>query len=132
MGLTELAELSVGDHERAKSTETLQSLIAVLLSSFLVDWSAWHRSICTIDLLCLPDEILEEITLVLAEKKDLGLFNDVAGILDQSFALGRKLVGRVGQGTRCEEAVESNVDLFVLREEKLVNELACRNGRVDG
>jgi hypothetical protein len=58
--------------------------------------------------------------MVLAEEKNLGLFNDVAGILDQSFALGGKLVRGLGQGTGCEEAVESNVNLFVLRIEKLV------------
>jgi hypothetical protein len=132
MELTELAELSVGDHERAESAKTLQSLIAVLLSSLLVNWSTWNASICAVDLLCLPDEVLEEITLILAEKKDLGLFNDGAGILDQSFALGRKLVGRVGQGARCEEAVESNIDLFVLRDEKSAIEWIRRNrGAID-
>lgn len=99
MELTELAKLSIGYHERTESAKTLQSLISVLLSSFLVDWSAWYTSICNVDLLCLPDEVLKEIAFVLAKKKDLGLFDNIAGILDQNFALSRKLVGRFGQGT---------------------------------
>jgi hypothetical protein len=42
------------------------------------------------------------------------LFDDVLNIVDKSLALGGKFVGRLGQRTGCEEAVESDVDLFVL------------------
>ena len=113
---TKLAELTVGDEQRAQRAQTLHSLVTVLLSRLLVDWCAWNASISTINFLRLPDEVLEEIALVLAEEEDLGLFNDVASILNQNLSFGRKLVGWACQGFRSEEAVESNVDLFVLRD----------------
>lgn len=87
-----LAELSVGDHERAESTKTLQSLVAMLLSGLLVHWGAWNGSVSTIDVLRLPDEVLKEITLVLAKKEDLGLFNDIADICDETLSSAESLL----------------------------------------
>ena len=52
--------------------------------------------------------------MVLAEKEDFGLLDDVPEILDKTLTLDGKFVGRFGQRARCEEAVESDVDLFVL------------------
>jgi hypothetical protein len=63
--LTKLSELAIGDNKRAQGSQALQSLIAVLLRSLLVNRSIGKSGISAIDLLRLPDEILKEIALVL-------------------------------------------------------------------
>jgi hypothetical protein len=63
--LTKLPELAIGDNKRAQGSQTLQSLIAVLLRSLLVNGGIGNRGITAIDLLGLPDEVLKEIALVL-------------------------------------------------------------------
>jgi hypothetical protein len=60
--------LTVRDDERSKSPETLESLVAVLLRSVLVDRRTWESGIATADLLCLPDEVLEKVSLILDEE----------------------------------------------------------------
>jgi len=52
----------------------------MLLRCVLVDGSAGYLCIATADLLCLPDEVLEEIALVLSEEKNLSLLNDILEI----------------------------------------------------
>lgn len=75
--LTELSELAVGDDQRAESPQALERLVAVLLGSVLVNWSTRKCGVATSDLLGLPDEILQQIPLVLYEKKILGLLNHI-------------------------------------------------------
>lgn len=94
--LTKLAELTVRDDQRAEGTKALQSLISMLLGSVLVDWSAWNCSVSSADLLRLPDEILQDIALVLGKKHIFGLLHNVAEVGNQGASLGRKFLGRVG------------------------------------
>ena len=54
--------------------------------------------------------------MIFAQKEDLGFFHDLSGILNQTLSLRGKLSWWIRQGARSEEAVESNVDLFVLRQ----------------
>jgi hypothetical protein len=75
--------LAIRDNERAECAKTLQRLVGVLLGSVLVDWSVWEGSIRTSDLLRLPDEVLEEVALVLCEKEVFGLLDYIAEIGDQ-------------------------------------------------
>lgn len=67
-----------------------------------------------LDLLRLPDEVLEEVSIVLVQDKGLGLVDDFPEIQDQPSTLGGQADGRVGQGARGHEAVQRNVDLLVL------------------
>jgi hypothetical protein len=64
----------------------------VLLGSSLVDWCAWHLSIATTDVLCLPDEILKQVALVLGEKENLGLLDNLTEIGYELLAIFRQLV----------------------------------------
>jgi hypothetical protein len=111
---TKLSELSIRNDERAESSETFQSLIAMLFGSVLVDWCIWESCIPSLNLLRLPDEILEEVALVLGEEKVFGLLDYIAEIGDQCLALGGELLGWVSHWLRLEEAVECDIDLLVL------------------
>lgn len=86
----------------------------MLLGSVLVDWSIGEGGISGIDLLRLPDEVLEKIALVLCEKEVFGLLNDVTEISDQGTTFSGKLLRWVGEGLRLQEAIERNVDLLIL------------------
>ena len=114
-GLTKLAELTVGDEKRAEGSETFQSLVAVLLRGLLVDRGPGKSSISAIDLLCLPNEILEKVALVLCEQKMLRLLDNIFKVRNQGSAFSRELAGRVGHRFRGEEAVQSDVNLLILQ-----------------
>ena len=88
---TELSELPIGEDKSAKRSQSLKSLVAVLPSGILVDGCARGLSIAAGDLLCLPDEVLQKIALVLGQDEVLGLLNDVAQIGDQVSTLGGEL-----------------------------------------
>lgn len=89
--LTQLAELAVGNDQLTESSEALDSLVAVLLGGLLVNGSAWSLGVARADALSLPDEVLEDIAVVLGQEEDLGLFNDIAEILHKLLAISRKL-----------------------------------------
>lgn len=92
MTLTDLAELSVGDQQCAESLETLQGLVRILLARLLGHGHIGGLHMTGADLLSLPDEVLQQLTLVLGEEQQLSLFDDVAQVLDQDLALARKLI----------------------------------------
>jgi hypothetical protein len=113
--LTKLSELAIGDNKRAQRSQTLQSLIAVLLRSLLVNGSIGKSSISAIDLLRLPNEVLQEITLVLGQEKVFSLFNDITEICHKVLTFGRKFLGRAGECSGFQEAIKSYVNLLVLQ-----------------
>ena len=53
---------------------------------FLIDGRTRFCRVTTADLLCLPDEVLEEIALVLREKKDLSLLDNISQITNELLA----------------------------------------------
>lgn len=89
--LTELSELTVGEYERAECPQAFQSLITVLLSGVFVDWCSRELGLTTGDLACLVNEILQQVALVLGQKKNLGLLDDIAKVRDQVTAFFREL-----------------------------------------
>jgi hypothetical protein len=106
--------LTVGDDERAEGSQTLQSLVSMLLRGVLINRCTWKRSIVGLDLLCLPNEVLEQVALVLGEEEIFGLLDDVANIGNEAFALsGESCVG-LAEGLGGKEAVERDIDLLVL------------------
>jgi len=107
--------LTIGNDERAECAQALQCLVSMLLSSLCVDWGTRELSITSLDLLRLPDEVLEQVALVLCQEKVFGLRNNVANVGNESLALGGELGGRAGEGLGGEKAVERDVDLLVLR-----------------
>ena len=64
----------------------------MLLRSFLVDGRTRLCRVTTANLLCLPDEVLEEIALVLREKKDLGFLDNISQITNELLAFWRELL----------------------------------------
>jgi len=86
----------------------------MLFSGVLVDGSIREFCVSTLNLLRLPNEILEEVALVLGEEKVFGLLDYVAEIGDQCLTLSREFLGWIGNWLGLEKAVECDVDLLVL------------------
>lgn len=112
--LTELAELSVGDHQCAQSLQTLSSLAGILLASILVDRKVRALGITSGDLLRLPDEVLNEFTLILHQEHLLGGVDDIAQVGHQGLSVGRELTWGRLQSLGVQGSVQGNVALFVL------------------
>ena len=108
-----LSELAIRDDERAERTETLQRLVAVLLRGVLINRSTRHLSVAAADLLCLPDEVLEKVAVVLGEQQDLGLLDDILDVGDESLPVGAELFRRGREAFRCERTVQGNIDLLI-------------------
>jgi hypothetical protein len=106
--------LTVGDDECSKSAESLERLLAVLLSSVLVEWCRDTLRVDLTKVLGLPDEVLEEITLVLGEDQKLGLLNDISEIGDQLLTVLRQLGVGLLEAVPLECAVHGDIDLLVL------------------
>lgn len=113
MLLTKLAELSVGNDKLAKSSQTLRSLVSILLSSVPVDWSTWNTSVSAIDVLSLPCEVLKKVALVLCEKEHLSLLDNIAEVVNQLLTLNGKLFGWAGHELLVDEGVKGDIDLLV-------------------
>lgn len=111
----ELAELAVGDEKCSEGTEALKSLVAVLLGSLLVNGGVGLLRIASTDLLSLPDEVLNEVALVLGEEQELGLLNDLLKVAGELLALGGEpLAGRC-QALPVVGSVERDINLLVLQ-----------------
>lgn len=127
--LTELPELTVGEYKRAERPQTFKSLVAVLLSGVPIDWCSWQLGLTTRDLASLVDEILQQVALILGQKQDLGLLDDIAKVSHKMTAFFRELGRGTGQGFGCDGGVQGNINLFVLKDKRL----ACKDvGRTDG
>lgn len=111
--LTKLTELSVGNDKLAKSSQTLSSLISVLLSSVPVNWSTWNTSVPSINVLGLPCKVLKKVALVLCEKEHLSLLDDIAEVVNQLLTLRGELLGWAGHELLVDKGVECYIDLLV-------------------
>jgi hypothetical protein len=95
--------LSIGDEKLAKGSQTLKSLVTILLSSVLADGGIGCVDTLRVELSGLPDEILNQVALVLGEKEVLGLLNDVGSILDELLTLSGELLVATREGARGEK-----------------------------
>lgn len=110
---TDLAKFAIGDQKRSQGLEALQRLLAILLAGLLVDGNRCLH-ISRGDLLGLPDELLQQFTLVLGQEQLLGLVDNIAQVPDQNLALGGQLVRRGGEGLGRQGTVQGDIALFVL------------------
>lgn len=69
----------------------------MLLRGGLVNGSTWELGIATLDESCLPQEILQQIAVILSQKQNLGLLNDVPKVSDKVSTFWRELAGWVRQ-----------------------------------
>jgi hypothetical protein len=111
---TQLAELAISDDEGAEISQALNGLIPVLLGGCFIDRDVRALYARGPELLGLPDEVLENIALILGKEEILGQSYDFASISNQRLPFSRKPTGRRLEGLGLEEAVQGNIDLFVL------------------
>lgn len=78
----QFAELAIGDDQCAQGAQAIQSLVAMLLRGLFVYRCTWERRVATIQVLSLPEEVLEQVALVFAQEQMLGLLDDIAQISD--------------------------------------------------
>lgn len=69
----------------------------MLLGGALVDRSTWKLGVATLDKSRLPQEILNQVALILGQEEDLGLLNNISKVSNKVSAFSRKLGGRVRQ-----------------------------------
>lgn len=67
----------------------------MLLSNIFVDGGTRNVHSLGVELLSLPDKVLDQVALVLGQQKVLGLGDNFTRISDQCAALGRELLGGV-------------------------------------
>ena len=85
-----------------------------MLCLLLADRSVGGGNGLGVELAGLPNEVLQQIAIVLRQEQILGLFYDFIDVGNKAAALGRELLGRIGESLRFEEAVQSDIDLVVL------------------
>lgn len=63
----------------------------------------------------LPNEVLNQVAVILGQQKLLGKLDNLPRILHQQLSIVGELVGRAAEGPGLQKAVQGNVDLFVLQ-----------------
>ena len=86
----------------------------MLPGSILVDWCVGGGNRACIKLLSLPDEVLQKISFVFGEQKQLCLVDNLLEIRDKRTSFLGKLLRRTCQRLQRQKAVESDVDLLIL------------------
>lgn len=83
----------------------MESLLAVLLGSILADGNIGALNGLGVKLGSLPDEVLNEVAVVLGEEQVLGESDDLTGVLDEQLAVGGELGVGLGESIGLQEAV---------------------------
>lgn len=81
---------------------------------FFVDWSSRDTDALGIEVSGLPDEILDQIPLVLGEQQVFRLLDDLSDIGNELSAFTGQFGGWVRERPRRQEAVQGDINLFVL------------------
>lgn len=68
VALTKLAELPIGDDERAKGSKAFQSLVGMSLRRLAVNWRFRARDSPSLEMFGLPDQVLEQVPRVFGEE----------------------------------------------------------------
>ena len=111
--LTNLSKLSVGNEKRTQGLQTLDSVVTVLLGTILVNRCIRPLRLNIAQTLSLPDELLEQVTIVLAENQLASLVNDHTEVPDQLLTFFREVLGGGREGLGLKGAVQSDVALLV-------------------
>ena len=86
----------------------------MLLGGRFVNWGTRDTDSLGVELLCLPGEILEQVTLVLGQQELLCLLDNLPNIGNEGMAFRGELGRRIRERLRLQEAVQCNVDLVIL------------------
>ena len=84
--------MTVGNQKRAQGSQPIKSLVTMLLRGTFVDGSTGKLGIATSNILRLPYKILEQITLILGQDQNLGLFNHITKVADKLSTFRRELL----------------------------------------
>lgn len=114
-GLTKLAELAIGDEQSTQGSQALERLVAISLGRVLANRRIGALYALGVVLPRLPDEVLDQVALVLGEKQLLGELDNVARVLDERLAVVGELIRRARERAGLKEAVEGDIDLVVLQ-----------------
>lgn len=77
----------------------------MLLGSVLADRRIRFTSIAAGNVFALPNEVLQEVPLVLGEEQDLRLLDDIAEVFNQMLAFAGEPAVRLGECWRVERRV---------------------------
>lgn len=86
----------------------------MLPGSFLINWRIGSGDRARIELLSLPDKVLQQIAFILGQQQKLRLIDHLLEICDERPSFLGKLFRGVRQRLRGQKAVESDVNLVVL------------------
>ena len=86
----------------------------MLLGGPLVDGRTGLGRVAGSEILAVPDEILQQIALILGQQEHLGLLDDVTQVGHEMLALAGELLGGTGEEFVGQSAVHRDIDLFVL------------------
>ena len=95
--LQELTELAIGDEQCAEGAETLKSILSIALSGVFVKRGLDAVNALWVKLGSLPDEVLDQVALVLGENEVLGKTDNLMGVANEALAFLRQLVRRLGE-----------------------------------
>jgi hypothetical protein len=95
---TQFTELAICDEQSAQSSQTLKSFILVPCRGILAQGSVGRLDALGIILCGLPDEVLNQVAVVLGQQKLLRELHNLPRILHQHLSIGRELVRRVAEG----------------------------------
>ena len=84
--------MSVCDKQGSQGPQTLEGLLSMTLCGFLVDGGTGNLNRLIVKMRRLPDEVLQQIALVLGKHQVLGLVHDISNVIDELSAFFRKLV----------------------------------------
>ena len=112
---TELSELAVGDDESAERPEAFERLLTLLLRGLLLDGQIWLLGVAAANGLRLPDEVLKQVALILGEKQDLRLFDDIAQVGNKHSAFFGQILRGLAERAPLQGGVHCHIDLLVLR-----------------
>lgn len=89
---TKFPELAIRNHKRSQSAQPVESLVALLLRPLLVHGGVRDRQSLGVELLSLPDEVLEQVAIIFRQHQILCVFHHFSHVCHQSLSLGRKLL----------------------------------------
>jgi hypothetical protein len=87
MSLTKLPELAVGNQKSSQSAEALESLLAMALGGVLINGCVWRPHCIRVEVLGLPDEVLQEVALILGQQQVLCLLNYLTSVGNECLTL---------------------------------------------
>lgn len=79
--------MTISNEQCSQSPQAPESLIAILLRLVLLDWGIGPVNAVDVELSGLPNEVLDQVALVLGQKHLLGFVYHVADIFYQALAL---------------------------------------------